>query len=146
VDRNVQIRVLLVAVLPALLVGVIFELFLGHRHDYTGHYAAGFGATYCIVVFALRLLASNAYYEKAQRILLPICVICIAAGAVTEATIFRIARFDEIDFFNQSLGAVLAVACATAYVTQEKLPETVFEYGLVVGIAFLGIGGCFAVA
>lgn len=35
---------LVVAVVPAFVVGIIFEIFIGLRHDYTGHYAAGYGA------------------------------------------------------------------------------------------------------
>ena len=33
---------------------------------------------------------------------------CIGFGIVTEATIFRLAGFDPLDFTTQSLGAVLA--------------------------------------
>lgn len=33
--------ILLTPILPVLAVGVLYETFLGHRHDYTGHFAAG---------------------------------------------------------------------------------------------------------
>mgnify|MGYP006908397321 CR=1 FL=1 len=33
---------------------------------------------------------------------------CIALGGFLENTVYRIAKWDEVDFCNQSLGAVLA--------------------------------------
>lgn len=139
-------RLLLIAILPALGVGVLFEVFLGHRHDYTGHFAAGYGASFAAAMFWLRLLAPERFCDQALRWLVPLCLLCIAGGTLTEATIFRLAKFDEIDFFNQSLGAVLAMICALGYVRHDKPPVRYFDYGLIAGIGFLGAGGCYAVA
>ena len=68
---------------------------------------------------------------------IPACLACILLGACAEATIFRIAKFDELDFCNQSLGAVLAVLVALAIVPTAKPAEFEFDLGLIVGIAFL---------
>jgi hypothetical protein len=135
-----------VAIIPAVVVGVIFEMFLGHRHDYTGHYAAGYGATFGVAMFWMRIIPAERYLQLANRGIVPLCVGCILLGVVTEATIFRIAKFDEIDFCNQSVGAVLAALCAMAFIGAEKPTESQLSYGLIVGILFLGVGGCFAVA
>jgi hypothetical protein len=75
-----------------------------------------------------------------------VCIGCIALGAVTEATIFRIAKFDEIDFCSQSLGAVLAGIGAMKFLTARQPEDMEFDRGLIAGIVFLGAGGCFAVA
>jgi hypothetical protein len=79
-------------------------------------------------------------------VIVPICIACIALGAITESTIFRLAKFDEIDFCNQSLGAVLAGLAAVAYVEDRALRTSEIDLGLIAGIVFLGMGGCFAVA
>ena len=141
-----QHQLLLLAILPALLGGVVLEMFLGHRHDYSGHYAAGYGATFASAMFLLRIIDPLEFQQRATRLLVPFCFACIAGGAVAEATIFRIARFDEVDFFNQSIGAVLATICASAYIGPEKCSDVEYDYGLIAGITFLGIGGCLAVA
>ncbi|HUE75083.1 MAG TPA: hypothetical protein VMP01_29715 [Pirellulaceae bacterium] len=139
-------RRLLVATLPALLAGVVFKLFLGHRHDYTGHFLAGYGGTLGLTMFALRVLPAERFGSLSTWSLVPLCILCIGLGAITEATIFRLAKFDEVDFCNQSLGAVLAAAAALAYVGPQKPPQRHFHFGLIAAIAFLGAGGCFAFA
>lgn len=135
-----------VAIVPAFAVGLIFELFLGHRHDYTGHYAAGYGASFAAMMFWMRVIPVDRYLRVASRGIVPLCVGCIVLGVITEATIFCLAKFDEIDFCNQSIGAVLAALCAMAYIGPEKPTEAQLSYGLITGIVFLGAGGCFAVA
>ena len=76
---------------------------------------------------------------------LAVCISCIALGALTEATVFRLAKFDEIDFCSQSLGAVLAGIAAIRFSLHGASGKQ-FDSGLIAGIAFLGAGGCFAVA
>lgn len=139
-------RKLLLAVVPALMVGALYEIFLGHRHDYTGHYAAGYGGTLGAMIVWLRLLPAERFGPMSIWSIVPLCAGCIGLGVITEATIFRLAKFDEVDFCNQSLGAVLAGMAALAYAGEGKSPEWNFDFGLIVGIAFLGAGGCFAVA
>jgi hypothetical protein len=137
---------ILTAVLPAMAVGFCFEFFLGHRHDYTGHFLAGYGGTLGAYMFSLRLLSPEQLAAWSTRANVGLCLTCIALGALMEATAFNIAKFDELDFFNQSLGAVLAGIVALAYISPERPPAQQFDWGLIVGIAFLGAGGCFAVA
>ena len=137
---------LLLTTLPALLAGVVFELFLGHRHDYVGHFAAGYGGSLGLIMVALRLLPTERFGAMSTWSLVPLCLFCIGLGAITEATIFRLAKFDEVDFCNQSLGAVLAAAAALAYVGPQKPPERQFDFSLIAAIAFLGAGACFAFA
>lgn len=139
-------RKLLLAILPAIVAGVVFELFLGHRHDYTGHFAAGYGGTLGAAMVWLRVLPAERFGRRSASSLLPLCLVCIGLGALTEATIFRLAKFDEVDFCNQSLGAVLATVAAMAYVGPQKPPDRDFDFGLIAAIVFLGAGGCFAVA
>lgn len=139
-------RKLLLATGPALLAGLAFELFLGHRHDYTGHFAAGYGGTLGLIMVWLRVLPAERFGRLSIGSIVPLCLLCIGLGTITEATIFRLAKFDEVDFCNQSLGAVLACAAALAYVGPAKPPERHFDFGLIAGIVFLGAGGCFAVA
>ncbi|MGE0758900.1 MAG: hypothetical protein AB7F89_08380 [Pirellulaceae bacterium] len=143
---TVRTRLLLLTVLPAVLVGAVFEIFLHHRHDYSGHYAAGYGATLAAAMFCLRLYEESAFLWHVGRFVLPFCFVCVSGGALAEATAFRIAKFDEIDFCNQSLGAVLATLCASAYIGLRGQVSEAYDDGMIVGIAFLGAGGCLAVA
>jgi hypothetical protein len=136
----------ILATIPALSVLFVYELFLGHRHDYAGHYAAGYGATFLGLMFLLRNFPANWFPVTSTCILVPLCVVAILAGAIAEATAFNIAKFDEIDFCNQSLGAVLATIVASAYTASTKPPESTMDLGLLSGIIFLSIGGVLAVA
>jgi hypothetical protein len=136
----------LLSCLPALAILLLYEAFLGHRHDYAGHFAAGYGATLAALMLWLRVLSPESFSRYALLALGPMCVAAILVGALAEATAFRIAKFDEIDFCNQSLGAVLATVVAAAYVGPNKPRETFFDLGMLIGIAFLSVGGCFAVA
>ena len=75
-----------------------------------------------------------------------LCLTCIMLGAVLEATAFRLAKWDEVDFCNQSLGAILAALGSLAYVPPATTSTREYDVGLITGIAFLGTGACFAVA
>ena len=134
------------SIIPALVIGIFYEFFLGHRHDYTGHFAAGYGGTYAFFMMGLRLIPDERYSHWGMICLVPGSLVCIAIGIFTEATIFRIAKFDEIDFFNQSLGAVLAAMAVLPFVDGQKPSNRTFDYGIIVAIVFLSLGGCFAVA
>lgn len=136
--------ILLFLTMPAVVTGLGYEWFLGHRHDYSGHYLAGYGATLAAAVGGLSLIPAGQYARWAPRLMVPFCVLCILGGVVTEATVFRLARFDEIDFFNQSLGAVLAMLCVSAMVTDQKSGPMVWISGLTVGLGFLMAGGILA--
>lgn len=137
---------LAVSVLPALAIGILYEFFLGHRHDYAGHYLAGYGASLAAMLFCFRLFSEDQYSRWSTLSILPMCIGCILLGTLTELTIFNLAKFDEIDFCNQSIGAVLAAMAAVTFAGTSKPTDRQLDYGLIVGIAFVGIGGCFAFA
>jgi hypothetical protein len=148
-DRPPTLRIayiLSIAVIPVLAVGILYETFLGHRHDYTGHFAAGYGGTLGATMVMFRVQSAEQFTRSAQWSVVLMCVACILLGAVAEATAFRIAKFDEIDFCNQSIGAVLASMATLALVGQTKPPDKILDTGLISAIAILGVGGCFAVA
>lgn len=139
-------RELALAAFPALVVGAAFELFLGHRHDYTGHFAAGFGGTLGALMVWLKGMPLERFRRHGMRTIVPVCLACILLGVFTEATAFRIAKFDEVDFCNQSLGAVLAGIASLAFVTDPRPPNATFDQGVIVAVVFFSLGGCFAVA
>jgi hypothetical protein len=103
--------------IPPLVVLGIFELFLGHRHDYSGHYLAGYGATFIAAMLGVRIAIGQPAERLLPYLVVPFCLLCICGGIITEATIFRLAKFDEVDFFNQSLGAVLAMMIVQHFLT-----------------------------
>lgn len=90
----------------AILTGAAFHLFLGYRSDYLGHYWAGFGGT-------LLLLAVPPIFlrELPDSWIPAIVLLAISLGIGTEMTIFKIAKFDPVDFANQSAGACIAGLC-----------------------------------
>lgn len=139
-------NLLLLAILPAIAVGVVFEVFLGHRHDYAGHYLAGYGASLAAMMVVFRMMPVPLFVRYGCHSVSVMTVVCILLGVITEATIFKLAKFDEIDFCNQSVGAVLAGLVALAFVGSEKPTLASLDYTLVIGIVFLGAGGCYAVA
>jgi hypothetical protein len=123
---------------PATVVAAGFYFSLAHRSDYLGHYLAGFGGT--LIAMVLLLAAFERMPTVVPTMILLACVASIGFGAVLEATIFRIGRFDEVDFFNQSLGAVLAALVALRMSKSQTYATTVLATGLAVGMAFL-VGG-----
>lgn len=137
---------LLVTILPAMAAGAVYEYFLGHRHDYTGHFLAGYGGTLGALMVWLRTVPEKRYAVIGTWSIMPICIACIGLGAIFEATIFRLAKFDEVDFCNQSLGAVIAAAAALFLAGSQKPAVQLMDIGLIVGIVFLGAGGVYAVA
>lgn len=137
---------LLFAMLPAIAIGALFEVFLGPRHDYTGHFLAGYGGTLAACMVWLRQVPIDRRLKQGAFYVLAISFGCIALGAVAELTIFRIAKFDEVDFCNQSLGAVLAGIVTLQYASELSCSSTEFDRALIGAIVFLGAGGCFAVA
>jgi len=100
--------VLLNIVLPAAIVAALYLVFLSHRSDYAGHFLAGFGGTLFSVAAAHRLLQGDHDRIRLRPLVLLVCLGCIAVGTLFEATIFRLAKFDEVDYCNQNIGAILA--------------------------------------
>jgi hypothetical protein len=143
---NASTRQLLFGIAPAIIAGITYEICLGHRHDYTGHFLAGYGGTYGASLVWLKRLPLEKYQHSAPLHLVLACLACIFLGTFLEATAFRIAKFDEVDFFNQSLGAVLAAVVAMGCTQRTRPADHEFDYGLIIGIGFLGIGACYAIA
>jgi hypothetical protein len=100
---------LLLAVAPTAgataVAGATYLAAYDHRSDYAGHMLAGCGGT--LLVLGLLLVVVGRAPAPA---VVGVLVAAIAAGAAVEATIFRIAIFDPVDFAHQSLGACLAAA------------------------------------
>lgn len=117
--------------------GLIVVALLGYRTDYAGHFLAGFGGTLGLLAFPLATLAPSLRWEP-----LGAAVIAVLLGAVVEATVFKIAIFDPVDFFNQSLGAALA-----AISVQGRPASLVAAFGSgLLALVFLTIGAAFAFA
>jgi hypothetical protein len=87
----------------AVVTGISFLLFFPHRSDYAGHYLAGLGATLMMLGGFLWLRGRSMSWFAVVLV-----VLAILFGVATEATVFRIAIFDPVDFSNQSLGAIAA--------------------------------------
>ena len=127
---------------PALVVAVMYQVALGHRSDYLGHFAAGFGGT--VIAMMLLLAAFDRVPRALPWLVLAACSASIMFGVLLEATIFRIGRFDEVDFFNQSLGAVLAALVALRLSATGSTSTLVLAQGVVAGLVFFAGGFWFA--
>jgi hypothetical protein len=90
-------------------IGGLYLLLHAKRTDYAGHYLAGFGGTLAVFAVPLAWLGPPGSVLRWETVW--VVLAAIALGAVLEATVFRVAIFDPIDFVNQSLGAVLAACC-----------------------------------
>ena len=133
-------------VVPVLIIGAGYELFLGPRHDYTGHFVAGYAGSLGAMAVWLKTLSADRFRSYGVFGLGAGCIVCILIGAFLEATAFRIAKFDEIDFCNQSLGAVLATMVLLRFTGDAKPADAVFDQMVLIAVILLGIGGFFAVA
>ena len=87
----------------ALLTCLPYRLLLWYRTDYLGHTIAGFGGT--LLLLGLLFLFRQRITE---RQILVVVGLALTMGFWAEMTIFKIAKFDPVDFANQSLGACIA--------------------------------------
>ena len=117
--------------------GLVFVALLGYRTDYAGHFLAGFGGSLGLLAFPLATLRPALRWEP-----LGTAIVAILLGAAVEATVFKIAIFDPVDFFNQSLGAALA---ATSLQGRSASLVAAFGSGLL-ALLFLTVGAIFAFA
>jgi hypothetical protein len=137
-------QVVAVCILPGILVALTYYLALGHRRDYLGHYAAGYGGTLSALGILLAALPATAFVRLSSFTVVPLTILCIAGGTLTEATIFRLAKFDEIDYCNQNLGAVLAGLAAIHVARGAKPSDIALRCMIGIGAIFLMAGGYFA--
>lgn len=111
----------------------MFGLAFSYRTDYLGHFIAGFGGT-------LGLLTLGRIVSSWRWMPLLLTSVAIAIGIGTESSIFRIAIFDAVDFFNQSLGAALACCLVLRGLTVKFMPIAVnlsiASISLVAGFVF----------
>ncbi len=138
-------HVLALSILPALFVSLLFYGLLGHRRDYLGHYAAGYGGTLSAIAIVLAALPATAFERMAPLVVVPTTLLCIVAGTVSEATVFRLAKFDEVDYCNQNLGAVVAGLIAIHVVRGAKPSDMALRCIISIGVIFLLAGAYFAV-
>jgi hypothetical protein len=135
---------LAINVLPTVLVSLIYYIFLGYRRDYLGHYAAGYGGTLCASAVLLAIIPERFFRQFAGPSIFICTLVCIAAGTVSEATVFRLAKFDEVDYCNQNLGAILAGLAALYFAGNSKPSDAALRVLIIVGVVFLVLGGYFA--
>lgn len=111
-----------------------YRVALPDRFDYAGHFLAAFGAV-LLTIEVLRLVGFPA--RPAVRALAGVAAV-ISLGILAEATVFRTARFDPIDFCNQSLGALIGGLTIDGTGANDGWSRTVVV--LVAGAAALGGG------
>lgn len=124
----------------------MFLICLGYRRDYVGHYAAGYGGTLAALTVMQAALKPIHYARWAPGVALPGTLACMVLGAVAEATVFHLARFDEVDFCNQSIGAALAGMVVWSLGRQTDKPSDVeFLTCMAAGLVALLTGTYFAI-
>jgi len=139
-----QKRLVIVSIFPTVTASVLFYFLLGHRRDYLGHYAAGFGATAIVNALALAITPASKFERLGPILVVCATIVCILLGTITEASLFRIAKFDEIDYCNQNIGAVLAGLVALNFAGKQKPADTAFRCLIATGAIWTMIGGHFA--
>lgn len=83
-------------------VAVLIRLAFPDRSDYAGHFLAGAGATVMLMAVV------SAFVQRSRPgLVVLLTLLAVALGTGTEATIFREAAFDWVDFAIQSSGAAL---------------------------------------
>jgi hypothetical protein len=82
--------------------GFVYRAAFPDRPDYAGHLLAGAGATLLLLSLVLVLAGPGSWRVVA------VVAVAVALGTLTEATIYKYAEFDPVDWANQSVGAALA--------------------------------------
>ncbi|MGD9647202.1 MAG: hypothetical protein AB7U73_15935 [Pirellulales bacterium] len=123
-----------------LAIAVAYHEFLAQRSDYLGHYLAGCGGTLLLLVAAVATFTTDRFARWAPLTIVGLASIAIAIGGVFEATIYRIAKFDEVDFCNQSLGAVIAALGVLFVTVGPKPPLVAWLLAGLLAVAYLAAG------
>lgn len=92
------------AVAAVAVAGVAYRAAFPDRPDYAGHLLAGAGGTLLLLAVVVAVLGPGPWR------VVGVVAVAVLLGVGTEATIFKYAEFDPVDFANQSVGAVLACA------------------------------------
>ena len=144
--KSSSTRMLIAGIVPVVLLGWIYHWFLGHRSDYLGHFLAGYGGTLGLLMVCVVAMPARDSSSNLARQIFFVTLISIGIGAVCEATIFRIAIFDRVDFCNQSIGAVLAGFAALVAVSNSGLDSKTVGCGLAIAAITLAAGFHYAFA
>ncbi|MDQ1711758.1 MAG: hypothetical protein QOE45_1208 [Frankiaceae bacterium] len=115
--------------------GFAYRTAFPDRPDYPGHLLAGAGATLLLLALVLAIAGPDPWRVVA------VVAVAVLLGVGTEATIFRYAEFDPVDFANQSVGA--ALACA-GFLDARRAADPVLA--AVAGVVFLLAGFHYAFA
>lgn len=121
-------------------VALAYLLALRHRTDYPGHLLAGYGATLGAVGLLALLLPARARGPAFAPVVVTATLLCAAGGAVLEGSVFRIARFDPVDFYNQTLGAALAGLSLLVAAPAGRVPPATAAFGALVSVAATAAG------
>ncbi|HSV38177.1 MAG TPA: hypothetical protein VLI04_05405 [Nocardioidaceae bacterium] len=124
-----------IATLSAVIVAI--RLAFPSHPDYMGHFSAGAGATMAFLVTVV------AFTQWTPHLVAGLLLLCVGMGVGTEATIFRLAAFDRMDFALQSAGAALA---AMVLLTMGTPLRNALAFLAGMGFLFLGFILVFGVA
>lgn len=139
-DRRAEAgRILLVGAALGL-VAAGYLLFLRHRTDFPGHLLAGYGATLGAVGLLSCLVPVATWRRRGPGLVAAGTLGCVAVGVGLEATLFRIAVFDPVDAYNQSLGAALAGLSVLLLATPARPPPATVAVGALVSVAAVAAG------
>ena len=140
--------------LPGLVLLAVWVGLFMYRPDYIGHTLAGYGGTLCALSMTAWFVCAKGDDKTAAMSFLLMALFCIALGAqaptavvnraVAEATFFRLAIIDPIDFCLQSLGAVLAAISAILGQRWREASRRVVAVMFAQGALFLLLGTYYA--
>jgi len=140
-DRRAEARSILLVGGAIGVVAAAYLLFLRHRTDYPGHLLAGYGATLGALGLATLAVPRGLLSSRAAPLLVVAgTVVSVGVGAALEGSVFRIAQFDLVDFFNQSIGAALAGLSTLVVLGRDRPPPATRAVGALLGVAALAAG------
>lgn len=139
-DRRAEARRILLVGGALGVVALAYLLALRHRTDYPGHFLAGYGATLGAVGLLVLTLPERARGAAFGPVVAAATLLCVAGGAGLEGSVFRLARFDPVDFFNQSLGAALAGLSVLVAAPTGRVPPATAAFGSLVSVAATAAG------
>lgn len=131
---------------PALLLAVAYIVFLGDRTDYAGHFMAGFGGTLFWIMAIFHAQQDSRLKLSPGPLVTLIVPACIVFGTLLEATTFRLAKFDEVDYFNQNLGAIMAGISSLVVLTDPDTGSAAVLPSMIIAAIFLFAGFVYAFA